>query len=134
MGRASTRSRARGVTPAFSTPSTAPFPDTSGAIIRTHIARILPPVLAMLDSKTGQYRVTMVERSEKHEKFRALAANRTDKALEAIERIGNLSNRQLYEWDEAEVRKIIKALRDEVTKIEVRFSAPNSRRRNRFSL
>jgi hypothetical protein len=88
----------------------------------------------MLDSKTGQYRVTMVERSEKHEKFRALAANRTDKALEAIERIGNLSNRQLYEWDEAEVRKIIKALRDEVTKIEVRFSAPNSRRRNRFSL
>ena len=75
-----------------------------------------------------------MNRSEKHEKFRSLAANRTDKALEAIERIGNLSNRQLYEWEEAEVRKIIKALRDEVTKVETRFTAPNARRRNRFSL
>lgn len=70
----------------------------------------------------------------KREKFRSLASNRTDKALEAIERIGNLSNRQLYEWDESEVRKIIKALRDEIAKVESRFEAPNIRRRDRFSL
>jgi hypothetical protein len=72
--------------------------------------------------------------SKKREKFRELASSRTDKALEAIERIGNLSNRQLYEWEEGEVRKVIKALRDAVAKVETRFEAPNTRRRDRFSL
>ncbi|MEO5805747.1 hypothetical protein [Devosia sp.] len=72
--------------------------------------------------------------SKKRAKFRELASNRTDKALEAIERIGNLSNRQLYEWEENEVRKVIKALRDEVAKVESRFEVPNTRRRDRFSL
>lgn len=76
----------------------------------------------------------MESAGKKREKFRELASNRTDKALEAIERIGNLSNRQLYEWETSEVRKIIKALRDEVTKVEARFEAPNTRRRDRFSL
>ncbi len=71
---------------------------------------------------------------KKRDKFRELASNRTDKALEAIERIGNLSNRQLYQWDANEVRKIVKALRDEVAKVEARFETPNTRRRDRFSL
>jgi hypothetical protein len=72
--------------------------------------------------------------AEKHQKFRDLASRRTDRALEAIERIGNLSNRQLYGWDDAEVRKIVKALRDEINKMEARFGAPGSRRRERFTL
>lgn len=76
----------------------------------------------------------MGTQSAKRDKFRELASNRTDKALEAIERIGNLSNRQLYEWDASEVRKIVKALRDEVAKVEARFEAPNTRRRDRFTL
>jgi hypothetical protein len=33
----------------------------------------------------------------KREKFRDLAENRTNRALDAIRRIGNLSNTQLYE-------------------------------------
>ena len=76
----------------------------------------------------------LVTQAEKREKFKDLASKRTDRALEAIERIGNLSNRQLYEWDPAEVRKIIKALRDEIGKVEARFEAPNARRRERFKL
>jgi hypothetical protein len=76
----------------------------------------------------------LVTADEKHQKFRDLASRRTDRALEAIERIGNLSNRQLYAWEEAEVRKIVKALRYEISKMEARFGAPNSRRRERFSL
>jgi hypothetical protein len=71
---------------------------------------------------------------DKHQKFKELASRRTDRALEAIERIGNLSNRQLYAWDDAEIRKILKALREEVSKVEARFEGPNSRRRERFSL
>lgn len=76
----------------------------------------------------------MDKENKKRAKFRELASNRTDKALEAIERIGNLSNRQLYEWEVGEVKKIMKALRDEVAKVEARFDTPNARRRDRFSL
>jgi len=72
--------------------------------------------------------------NEKREKFRELAQSRTGKALEAIERIGNLSNRQLYEWEPAQVKKIIKALRDEISKVEMRFEAPNTKRREKFTL
>ena len=72
--------------------------------------------------------------SSKREKFRELASSRADKALEAIERIGNLSNVQLYEWDQAEVKKIIKARRDEVSRVEARFESPGRRRRERFTL
>lgn len=70
----------------------------------------------------------------KHEKFRQLAESRTGKALEAISRIGNLSNRSLYEWDEGEVRKVLKALRDAVIEVEQRFAAPRSRVGSKFKL
>jgi len=71
---------------------------------------------------------------EKHAKFRGLAERRTNKALDAIGRIGNLSNRQLYEWEESEVRKIIKALKDAVSEIESRFSSPRGKADAKFKL
>jgi len=72
--------------------------------------------------------------TEKHDKFRELAEGRTNKALEAIVRIGKLSNRQLYEWDDAEIRKIVKALRDAVSDVENRFAAPKGAKENKFKL
>ena len=70
--------------------------------------------------------------SEKRKKFRELAESRTNKAIESIARIGNLSNRQIYEWDEAEVKKILKALREAVLTVENRFEAPKGRGGGRF--
>lgn len=70
----------------------------------------------------------------KHEKFRTLAESRTNKALEAIGRIGNLSNRSIYEWEEAEVRKVVKALRDAVLEVETRFASPKGRASAKFKL
>lgn len=70
----------------------------------------------------------------KHDKFRQLAESRTNKALDAISRIGNLSNRSLYEWDEGEVRKVLKALRDSVNEVEQRFTTPRSRVGGKFKL
>jgi hypothetical protein len=70
----------------------------------------------------------------KREKFRALAENRTNNALVAIGRIGNLSNRQLYEFEDAEVRKVIKALKDAVSEVENRFSSPKGKVDARFKL
>ena len=69
-----------------------------------------------------------------HDKFRELAEGRTNKALEAIVRIGKLSNRQLYEWDDAEVKKIAKALRDAIADVEKKFSSPKGAKENKFKL
>lgn len=74
------------------------------------------------------------EMASKRQKFRSLAEKRTNRALEAIGRIGNLSNRQLYEWEEAEVRKIIKALKDAVSEVESRFASPKGKADAKFKL
>jgi hypothetical protein len=70
----------------------------------------------------------------KRDKFRKLAEARTNKAIEAVGRIGNLSNRQIYEFDDAEVRKIIRALRDAVSAVEARFSSPRGKTGGGFKL
>jgi hypothetical protein len=54
--------------------------------------------------------------------------------LVAIGRIGNLSNRQLYEFEDAEVRKVIKALKDAVSEVETRFASPRGKAGSRFKL
>ena len=71
---------------------------------------------------------------QKREKFRSLAESRTNKAIEAISRIGNLSNRSSYEWDEAEIKKIIKAIRDVTSEVEGKFSSPRGKNSKRFKL
>ena len=72
--------------------------------------------------------------AEKRAKFRELAENRTNNALSAIERIGKLSNPYLYEWEDTEVRKIVKALKDAVSSVESRFSAPKGPSSKGFKL
>jgi hypothetical protein len=71
---------------------------------------------------------------KKHEKFRELAEKRTNKALEAVRLIGNLSNRQTYIFEDAEVRKIMKALRDAVSEVESRFGKTSGRGGGEFKL
>jgi hypothetical protein len=68
----------------------------------------------------------------KNAKFRELAEKRTNRALEAIRLIGNLSNRQVYVYDEAEVRKVVKALKDAVAEVETRFGKSSGRGSGEF--
>ena len=72
--------------------------------------------------------------NKKHANFRRLAESRTNKALEAIGRIANLSNRSLYEWNDEEVRSIIKALKMEVGEVEGRFASPRPKSGPKFRL
>lgn len=67
-------------------------------------------------------------------KFRELAESRTNKAIESITRIGNLSNRQVYEYDDAEVRKIVRALKEAIAGVEARFEAPKAKSAPGFKL
>ena len=71
---------------------------------------------------------------EKRTRFRALAESRTNKAIEAIARIGNLSNRQIYEFEDAEVRKIVRALKEAVAAVESRFQTPHGKSSGGFRL
>lgn len=70
----------------------------------------------------------------KHDKFRQLAESRTNKAIEAISRIGNLSNRQIYEFEDAEVRKVVRALKEAIAAVESRFQSPQGKSGGGFKL
>lgn len=58
----------------------------------------------------------------KREKFVRLAENRTNKALEMIRLIGNLSNRSVYEYTVEDVEKIFGALEEEVALARKQFT------------
>lgn len=72
--------------------------------------------------------------SEKREKFVRLAEGRTQSALDAIRKLGNLSNRRAYEYSDSDVRKILKALRDATSDIERKFGSTASDGADKFKL
>ena len=57
----------------------------------------------------------------KRKKFVELAEKRVINALKSLSLIGNLANTNNYKYSEADVKKIIKALSDEVKNVESRF-------------
>lgn len=59
----------------------------------------------------------------KREKFVDLAEKRTINAIKAIRIIGKLGNRSAYEYDDEDVKKIIKALTDEVEALKTRMKS-----------
>lgn len=64
--------------------------------------------------------------SAKREKFVKLAESRTVNAIKAIRIIGKLGNRNAYDYDDADVRKIVKALNDEIEALKNRMKATKS--------
>ena len=65
-------------------------------------------------------------KDSKREKFVKLAENRTVNAIKAIRIIGKLGNRNAYEYDESDVRKIVKALNEEVEALKDRMKTTKS--------
>jgi len=66
------------------------------------------------------------DKASKREKFVKLAESRTVNALKAIRVIGKLGNRNAYEYDDSDVRKIVKALNDEIEALNNRMKATKS--------
>ncbi|MAI14356.1 MAG: hypothetical protein CMM15_10090 [Rhodospirillaceae bacterium] len=62
----------------------------------------------------------------KRKKFVELAEKRVINALKSISLIGNLANTNNYKYNEADIRKIIRALSDEVKEVESRFKTGRS--------
>ena len=63
----------------------------------------------------------MKEDNAKRAKFVKLAEGRTLAALSAIRKIGNLANRRSYQFDDADVRKITKVLKEAISETERKF-------------
>lgn len=66
--------------------------------------------------------------NKKKEKFKELAEKRVSNALKQIQLIGNLSNTRVYEYDEEDIRKVFKTLKEELSLAESKFK---SKGRNR---
>jgi len=72
--------------------------------------------------------------NERRAKFVRLAEGRVQTALNTIRKIGNLSNRRSYQYEEADVRKIMKALRDAVSETERKFDPSGGPGQKSFKL
>lgn len=68
--------------------------------------------------------------NEKKAKFRELAEKRVSNALKQIQLIGNLANTRAYEYEEEEVKKIFKSLKEEISLTESKFKSKG--RNNEF--
>ena len=66
---------------------------------------------------------------DKQAKFRELAESRVNRALNDIRLIGNLANRNNYEYSEEEATKIIAALEGEVKGLKSKFQIEFQKRR-----
>jgi hypothetical protein len=62
-------------------------------------------------------------RSQKRDKFVEFAERRTVNAIKAIRVIGKLGNRAAYEYTDADVAKIVKALNEEIEQLKIRMKS-----------
>lgn len=68
----------------------------------------------------------------KKEKFVRLAENRTNEAIKKIRLIGNLSNRNNYEYDTSQVNKIIDTLEDEIRDLKQKYKNESDKKQKPF--
>lgn len=72
--------------------------------------------------------------AEKREKFVRLAESRTVNAIKAIRVIGKLGNKSAYEYDDADVRKIVAALNREIDALKARMNSTGAKETIEFKL
>lgn len=70
----------------------------------------------------------------KRENFVRLAENRTVNAIRAIRVIGKLGNPFAYDYDEADVKKIISALNKEIEDLRLKMARKGSKASVEFRL
>ena len=71
---------------------------------------------------------------DKAAKFVELANKRVNKALKDIQLIGNLANRQNYEFTDEQAKKIVRALQQEVDAVKHSFQNIDEIGRKQFKL
>jgi len=80
-----------------------------------------------MDAVAKKRAVAKPDVSEKREKFVHLAESRTVNAIRAIRVIGKLGNKSHYQYDEADVKKIVTALTKEIDALKSRMTEQGGR-------
>jgi hypothetical protein len=78
--------------------------------------------------------MTIDDEPSSRTKFKELANKRVNQAAKVITNIGNLSNRSNYSYEEKEVERIFKYLRERLKKAESRFQRISKKDSDNFSL
>lgn len=73
-------------------------------------------------------------RDEDREKFRRLAEQRVTKVLKQIKLVGNLSNKSNYVYDDADVKKIHRAIKSALDDMKARFDSKGTSSDEQFKL
>lgn len=77
----------------------------------------------------------MSEKAEtKREKFVRLAENRTNKILDMIQLLGNLSSPGTYEYTQQDIEKMFGAIENATKEAKKRFNKVESKNSSRFTL
>ena len=69
----------------------------------------------------------------RHSRFKRLAEARTEKVLDMIDLIGNLSNKSFYEYSDEEVKTIFDAIETSIKENKNKFNK-NKKKKRRFTL
>ena len=65
------------------------------------------------------------------ERFKRIAAVRTNAVLDRLRILGNLSNRQMYSYSEEDINKIFSAINGQLREVRAKF---NSHKQEKFKL
>jgi hypothetical protein len=69
----------------------------------------------------------------KRERFESVASKRVQLVLDKLDTLSKCSNTNNYEYSEADVKKMFKAIREKLKSIEAKFSHSSNKRKNTFS-
>lgn len=75
-----------------------------------------------------------MEKATKHKNFKRIAEARTEKVLDMLDLIGNLSNTSFYEYEDKEVKAIFDAIEKSVEENKKKFSKKRTKTNRRFTL
>lgn len=67
-----------------------------------------------------------MDKNEKLRKFEEIAEKRVNESLRRLRLIGNLANRSNYEYTDAHINQIMRALESELRSLKARFSSIDS--------
>ena len=76
---------------------------------------------------------TVSKDESKNDKFRRIAAGRTNKILSTLTLLGNCSNRILYEYTDEEVDKIFDAIQSKLDETKTKFQPKKGKKEEAFS-
>lgn len=75
-----------------------------------------------------------IKMDTKKENFKRIAENRTNKIIELISKLHNLSNSSFYEYTEDQIDSIFNAIQEELDKQREEFRKDNKKEKKRFEL